>query len=91
VTRRVDYWKSLFLGACSVAVFAQSAPRQAPQAQDLEKAAGGEKAFAVASLKLDPGPFRPSNFPLGAGDAFRPVGDRFSADSSVFTYIVLCV
>jgi bla regulator protein blaR1 len=85
--RRVDYWKSLFVGACSVAVFAQSAPPQAPQTQDWEKAAGGKRAFEVASVKLDSGPSRPSNFPLDVSDAFRPVGDRFFADSSVFTYI----
>jgi uncharacterized protein (TIGR03435 family) len=77
----------LFVGACCIAVFAQSAPLQAPQAQDWEKAAGGRKAFDVASVKLDPGPFRPSNFPLGVGDSSGPVGDRLSADSPVFTYI----
>jgi len=55
--------------------------------QDWEKAAGGKNAFEVASVKLDSGPSRPSNVPLDTGDAFRPVGDRFSADSSVFTYI----
>jgi uncharacterized protein (TIGR03435 family) len=82
--RGVDHWKSLFVGACCVAVLAQSAP---PQAQDWEKAAGGKKAFDVASVKPDAGPFRPSNFPLGTGDAFRPVGDRFSADLPVFGYI----
>jgi uncharacterized protein (TIGR03435 family) len=36
------------------------------------------------TVKLDPGPFRPSNFPLDVSDAFRPVGDRFSANYSVF-------
>ena len=50
-------------------------------------AAGGKKAFEVASVKLDPGPFRPPNFPLDAGDAFRPVGGRFSADFPLLTYI----
>ena len=85
--RRVDFRNWLFVGACCVAVFAQSAPLQPPQAQDWEKAAGGKKAFDVASVKLDSGPFRPSNFPLGVSDAFRPVGDRFSADVPVFTYI----
>lgn len=68
VMRPVDYWKSLFVAGCCMAVFAQSAPPQAPQAQDWEKAAGGKKAFDVASVKLDSGPFRPSNFPLLAGD-----------------------
>jgi uncharacterized protein (TIGR03435 family) len=87
--RRVDYRKSLFVGACCVAAFAQSAPLQAPQAQDWEKAAGGKKAFDVASVKLDQGPFRPSNFPFVVkdDDATRPVGDRLSADYPVFTYI----
>src|SRR5215468_2966289 len=85
--RRVDYWKSLFISACAVAVFAQTAPLQAPQAQDWEKAAGGKKAFEVASVKLDSGPSRPSNFPLDTSDAFGPVGGRLSADESVFTYI----
>ena len=51
--RRAGYWKSVFVGACCVAVFAQSAPPQAPQPQDWEKAAGGKKAFDVASVKLN--------------------------------------
>ncbi len=85
--RPVDCWKLLFVGACSVAVFGQSAPSPAPQPQDWEKAAGGKKAFDVASVKLDSGPFRPSNFPLGPGDEFRPVGGRFSADVTVFSYV----
>ncbi len=83
--RPVDSWKSLLVGACCVAVSAQTAPP--PPAQDWEKAAGGKKAFDVASVKLDPGPFRPSNFPLNAEDAPRPVGDRLSANAPVFTYI----
>jgi uncharacterized protein (TIGR03435 family) len=87
VMRRVDYWKAFFVAVCCAAVFGQSAPAPAAQAQEWEKAAGGKKAFDVASVKLDPGPFRPPNFPLDPGDAFRPVGDRFSADFAVFTYI----
>ena len=43
-------------------------------------AAGGKMAFEVASIKADPGEFRPPNFPLDPGDAYRPVGGRFSAD-----------
>jgi uncharacterized protein (TIGR03435 family) len=38
-------------------------------------------------VKLDPGPFRPPNFPLDPGDAYRPVGRRFSADFPLATYI----
>jgi len=44
-------------------------------------------AFTVASVKPDTGPFRPPNFPLDAGDAFRPVGGHFSADFPLGTYI----
>jgi uncharacterized protein (TIGR03435 family) len=44
-------------------------------------------AFEVASVKLDPGPFRAPNFPLDPGDAYRPVGGRFSADFPLMTYI----
>ena len=44
-------------------------------------------AFEVASVKPDTGPFRPPNFPLDAGDAYRPVGGRFSADFPLMTYI----
>jgi uncharacterized protein (TIGR03435 family) len=44
-------------------------------------------AFEVASVKPDSGPFRSPNFPLDAGDAYRPVGGRFSADFPLATYI----
>jgi bla regulator protein BlaR1 len=54
---------------------------------DWEAKAGGKMAFEVASVKLNPGPFRPPNFPLDTGDAYRPVGGRFSADFPLMTYI----
>ena len=38
-------------------------------------------------MKLDTGPFRSPNFPLDAGDSFRPVGGRFSADFPLLNYI----
>lgn len=44
-------------------------------------------AFEVASVKLDTGAFRSPNFPLDPGDAYGPVGGRFSADFSLQTYI----
>ena len=78
--RRGDSWRVFIIAACCSVVFGQSV-------QEWEKAAGGKKAFEVASVKLDPGPFRTPNFPLDPSDAFRPVGDRFSADFAVFTYI----
>jgi bla regulator protein blaR1 len=59
-------------------------------AQDVDNwqtKAGGKMAFEVASVKLNPGPFRPPNFPLDPGDAYRPVGGRFYADFPLMTYI----
>ena len=73
-------WKHYVAAACCLAAFAQEAP-------DWEKVAGGKRSFEVASVKLDPGPFRPPSFPLDPGEAYRPVGDRFSADFPLLTYI----
>ena len=67
------------LGHC-----AAQPPLQEPSWQT---AAGGKRAFEVASVKIDAGPFRPPNFPLDPGDAYRPVGGRFSADFPLSTYI----
>ncbi len=52
-----------------------------------QAAAGGKMAFEVASVKHDQGEFRPPNFPLDPGDAYRPVGGRFAADFPLATYI----
>jgi uncharacterized protein (TIGR03435 family) len=65
----------------------QVSPAQAPAAPEWQIAAGSKMAFEVASVKLDPGPFRAPNFPLDPGDAYRPVGGRFSADFPLTTYI----
>jgi uncharacterized protein (TIGR03435 family) len=54
---------------------------------DWQTKAGGQMAFTVASVKPDTGPFRPPNFPLDPGDAFRPVGGHFNADFALATYI----
>src|SRR5215475_13058894 len=74
--------RKLVLAASCLALFAQeSSP------PDWETAAGGKRSFEFASVKLDTGPFRSPNFPLDPGDAYRPVGGRFSADFSLITYI----
>jgi uncharacterized protein (TIGR03435 family) len=81
-------WGESFLFAITcLAAFAQSAAQVPAQAPNWQTAAGGKRAFEVASVKLDTGPFRPPNFPLDPGDAYRPVGGRFSADFPLSTYI----
>ncbi len=60
---------------------------RAQEEGDWQTKAGGKMAFDVASVKLDSGAFRPPNFPLDNSDAYRPVGDRFSADFPLQTYI----
>jgi bla regulator protein BlaR1 len=73
----------------AIAVFALCTPLVIgqPTAPDWQAAAGGKMAFEVASVKQDDGPFRPPNFPLDPGDAYRPVGGRFLADFPLTTYI----
>jgi uncharacterized protein (TIGR03435 family) len=78
---------SFFVAAFCLAAFAQTGVPPSSVAPDWQTAAGGKRSFEVASVKLDPGPFRPPNFPLDAGDAYRPVGNRFSADFPLATYI----
>src|SRR5262249_6967850 len=73
------------LAVCGLAAMAQDT--QPPKEPEWQIAAGGKRAFEVASVKLDDGPFRPPNFPLDPGDAYRPVGGRFSADFPLATYI----
>src|SRR5215471_5506235 len=73
------------LAVCGLAVMAQDT--QPPKEPEWQIAAGGKRAFEVASVKLDDGPFRPPNFPLDPGDAYRAVGGRFSADFPLATYI----
>jgi bla regulator protein BlaR1 len=84
--------KSLLVAAGWLAVYApvvavQGSAEQTPAAPEWQIAAGSKMAFEVASIKRDPGQFRPPNFPLDAGDAYRPVGGRFSADFPLTTYI----
>jgi uncharacterized protein (TIGR03435 family) len=79
--------KTCIVAACCLCALAQDGTPTPAQASDWQTAAGGKRAFEVASVKLDPGPFRPPNFPLDTGDAYRPVGGRFSADFPVINYI----
>jgi uncharacterized protein (TIGR03435 family) len=74
------------LSMCAATMFGQNAVRDS-SVPDWQVKAGGQMAFTVASVKPDSGPFRPPNFPLDAGDAFRPVGGHFSADFPLGTYI----
>ena len=60
-----------FLVAVGSLMVCAAAP--APDPAEWQTAAGGKRAFEVASVKPDPGPFRPPNFPLDPGDAYRPV------------------
>jgi uncharacterized protein (TIGR03435 family) len=61
---------------------------QSVDTPDWQAAAGGKRAFEVASIKMDKGPFRPPNFALDTGDAFTPTpGNRFSADFPLLSYI----
>jgi len=51
-------------------------------------AAGGKMTFDVASIrKSEPGTTPDANFPLDAGDAYAPVGGRFSARFPLSTYV----
>jgi bla regulator protein BlaR1 len=84
--------KSLLIAASWLAIHpallvGQGSAAQPPAAPEWQIAAGGKMAFEVASIKPDPGPFRPPNFPLDPGEAYRPVGGRFSADFPLTTYI----
>lgn len=67
------------LAICSAGAFAQT--------PDWQSAAGGKMSFEVASVRQSKGPFTPPNFPLDIGDAYRPVGGRFSADFPLTVYI----
>jgi uncharacterized protein (TIGR03435 family) len=81
---------SLLVTAAWLAVYPPLMPGQSPAPQvppEWQTAAGSKMAFEVASIKLDPGQFRPPNFPLDPGDAYRPVGGRFTADFPLLTYI----
>jgi uncharacterized protein (TIGR03435 family) len=59
---------------------------QSSNTPDWQTAAGGQKSFDAASVKLDAGEFRPPSFPLDNGNAFKP-GGHFSADFGVITYV----
>lgn len=54
---------------------------------DWQTAAGGKMAFQVASVRLNPGPFVPSNFRLSPDDAYTNTGGLLDADYPLATYI----
>src|SRR5438045_115364 len=70
-----------------MAIAPHAALAQAPAIPDWQRAAGGKRAFEVASVKESQGPFAPPSFPLDAGDAFRPTGGLFHADFPVTVYV----
>jgi uncharacterized protein (TIGR03435 family) len=79
--------KALLIAVGWLAVYSPMLCAQDAGAPEWQIAAGGKMAFDVASVKLYTGPFRPPNFPLDPGDAYRPVGGRFSASFPLTTYI----
>jgi bla regulator protein BlaR1 len=91
----LNFGKKLLLGVAAmtvlilpVALGTLSAPFiRAQDVPDWQTKAGGKMSFEVASVKQDPGPFRPPNFPLDPGDAYAVTGGRFSADFTLPTYI----
>lgn len=54
---------------------------------DWERAAGGKMEFEVASVRLNPGPIKPSNFRLSPDDAYANTGGLLNADSPLGNYI----
>jgi uncharacterized protein (TIGR03435 family) len=72
--------------AASIALGQETAPARPPRIPEWQIAAGGAKAFEVASIKPSK-TFRPPNFPLDPGDAYAAVGGRFSADFPLINYI----
>jgi len=82
----IDFRICLLAAFYMPTMFGQS-PKAVSSIPDWQIRAGGQMAFTVASVKPDTGPFRPPNFPLDAGDAFRPVGGHLSADFPLLTYI----
>jgi len=60
---------------------------QAPNEPDWQTKAGGKMVFEVASVRLNPGPFEPSNFRLSPDDAYTNTGGLLNADFPLATYI----
>jgi bla regulator protein blaR1 len=55
--------------------------------EDWQKAAGGQMEFAIASVRLNPGPGERSNFRLSDDDAYTTTGGLLIADYPLTTYI----
>jgi uncharacterized protein (TIGR03435 family) len=71
--------------AAVVAVRALSAQEAA--GPDSQAKAGGKMEFEVASVRQDPGPFRPPSFALSPDDAYIANTDALTADFTLSTYI----
>jgi len=71
----------MIIGALNAPAF------QAIDTPDWQTKAGGKTTFDVASVKLSKGPFVSPNFPVNAGEAYRPTGGSFRADFPLWTYI----
>jgi len=83
-------WMAAAAVTCMVCrvMFPQANPTsKSPAVADWQTAAGGPRAFEVASIRPSkPGAGRTANFPLDDGDAYLP-GGRFLARVTVPTYI----
>ena len=87
LVRKSSLVAATWLAISPSVVLGQGSAAQLPAVPEWQIAAGSKMEFEVASIKPDPGPFRPPNFPLDPGEAYRPVGGCFSADFSLTTYI----
>lgn len=90
--REIDLSRAKRLLLSTTAMLAVTVPvgfglGQVSNEQDWEKAAGGKMAFEVASVRLNPGPIKPSNFRLSPDDAYTNTGGLLNADFPLETYI----
>ncbi|HKD09366.1 MAG TPA: TIGR03435 family protein [Bryobacteraceae bacterium] len=84
VARSVSTWPLILVTCC----WAQnsSAPSSIPEWQ---RAAGGELAFDVASIKpVASGALRSAGYSIDSGDSFRSTGGRFSAAFPLIAFVV---
>jgi uncharacterized protein (TIGR03435 family) len=94
-TRAAALAVMLLVGMAATLLRARSAAAQVPTGKSAtmprwEIAAGGKKAFDVASVKQNKSGTRPSsNFPLNAGAAYSPSGGIFSGvNQPLYVYII---
>ncbi len=75
------------LGAVSWSLMFGQNPGPASTVSGLADQGWGPNGIYGRLCQTRHGAVRPPNFPLDAGDAFRPVGGHFSADFPLLTYI----